>query len=166
MFLPCDWFWRKFMAGFPNLFNFLETCFAAERKIRHVRRSYFPPLIIIRLASWYFPRISPLWTWVRIPLGPELTCGLGFQSLPDYVVFPRNIWSFPYTSKTEDSFIVFSSQVSSDLPDTVLLFKNPYQKDIVPFPNVRRTFLAPENKQEFGNRDVKIYNSLKNMVST
>ena len=32
--------------------------------------------------------ISPLWSRVWIPLRPKLTCGFGFQSLPDCVGFP------------------------------------------------------------------------------
>ena len=39
----------------------------------------------------YFPDRSPLWARVQIPLWPELTCGLGFQSLPNGVAFSEII---------------------------------------------------------------------------
>ena len=38
----------------------------------------------------YFSLLSPLWTQVQIPPGPEPTCALGFlKSLPDHVGFSR-----------------------------------------------------------------------------
>ncbi len=51
----------------------------------------------------FVPRLSPLWTPVRIPTSEQsLACGLGFQSLPDCLGFPH--FGFPPTSKTEHFF--------------------------------------------------------------
>ena len=51
--------------------------------ITNITRVYRMITEWIRLAKWYFTRLLPLWTRVRIPLEPKSTCGLGFHSLPD-----------------------------------------------------------------------------------